>query len=303
MIKSLKIVIIVIVIFILTGCAFELKNIKVTDPLTEEQIITYVENEIYNDTKDKVKVKIVSKEQKYSCAVALFNASCIYKQEMEGVHEYKLEIENTGSVPIKTTGTYIDGYIEYDSKETNIIPSSFKSDYSELKGLVLVKEELTNILNEKNILYKMYNDVSNFRGYDIFLSSSDYDVLYDIFSNFNNIIIKYKNIVDVTFSVYIYKDENAYNNTDFSLYSKIKKVFGGQSYGKDILEELSKKEVSKISIDKGFSKEMFASNVSTEIINNEEEESKGLYSYLVFLYQSDPSLVKDFGTIQLFGVK
>ena len=48
-------------IFLLTGCGVE--HIKVNNPLNENEIISYVQKQIYNETGDNVTVKINSKEE------------------------------------------------------------------------------------------------------------------------------------------------------------------------------------------------------------------------------------------------
>ena len=293
-----KILLMILLSITLTGC--ELKNLKVKDPLTEEEILSMVEKNIYDSTHDNVQASIISKDKQYSCAISLFDASCLYYQEKEGVFEYKIEIVNTDNTLIKATATYVDSYIEYDSKETKIIDAEFKNDYLEQKDLFLIKEEFINTLNSKFDKYYLYKDVSNPKGYDIFILSNDYIEINDLLDKFNNIITKYNKDVSTTYSIYIYKDEEVFNNTNFDLYKDSSQTFGGQSYGKDIVAEYTKKEVTKIGSSNGFDNELFISNGSSKATSPEYVDYHS-FDYLVFWYQVESN--NTIGTMNIYGIK
>ena len=297
--KNIKILLILLIcVLLITGC--ELKNLKVKDPLTEEEIVSMVEKKIYNTTGDIVIAKIVSKDKQYSCAISLFNASCLYYQEKEGVFEYKIEITTPVNSEIKATATYVDSYIEYDSQETKIIDAVLKNDYVEQKYLFLVKEELESNLSQRFEKYYIYKDVSNPRGYDIFINSNDYEVLSELISSSNDIITKYSEDVSITYSLYVYKDEEAFNNTNFDLYKSSNQTFGGQSYGKDIIAEYTKKEVKRIGNSTGFDYNLFTSNAASNALEPEYVDYHS-FDYLVFWYQVESNNLN--GTFQVFGVK
>ena len=81
--------------------------------------------------------------------------------------------------------------------------SYFESDYSQQKGLVLVKNGFIEALSEKFDKYYLYKYVSNDSGYDVFIKSSNYDEINDLLARFDN-IIKYKGYEYISYTIYIY---------------------------------------------------------------------------------------------------
>ena len=171
MLKKIKLLLISLVgMFFLTGCGVD--NIKVNNPLNENEIISYVQKQIYSETSDNVIVKIISKEDLEVCTD--WFGGCVNYQKVDNGYSYTLEITNKDNTNIIATGTYNDGYIIYDDEYTDgksIKEIYFESDYKEQKGLNLIKTEFTNTLNEKFDKYYLYKDVSNDEGYDIFINS------------------------------------------------------------------------------------------------------------------------------------
>lgn len=302
MIKKVKLLLILIVgTFLLTGCGVD--SIKVNNPLNEKEIISYVQKQIYNETGDNVIAKITSKEPLKVCTD--WFDGCINYQKVDNGYSYTIEITNNN---ISATGTYNDGYIIYDDKYTNgksIKEFYFESDYKEQKGLNLIKNEFTNALDEKFDKYYLYKDVSNNEGYDIFINSSNYDEINSLLLSLNDIIIKYRDNVYTCYSVYIYKDENVFNSTNFELYNNGTEDYVGQSYGKDMIEQYTGKEVTRIGFSNEFNYDLFVSNGASAAETYDEYVDYNTFEYLVFWYDAEPNSFVGANSphLQIFGVK
>ena len=305
MLKKIKWLLISLVgMFFLTGCGVD--NIKVNNPLNENEIISYVQKQIYSETSDNVIVKIISKEDLEVCTD--WFGGCVNYQKVDNGYSYTLEITNKDNTNIIATGTYNDGYIIYDDEYTDgksIKEIYFESDYKEQKGLNLIKTEFTNTLNEKFDKYYLYKDVSNDEGYDIFINSSNYSEINSLLSSFNDIIIKYRDYVYTSYSVYIYKDENVFNSTNFELYNNGTEDYDGQSYGKDMIEQYTGKEVTRIGYSIGFNYDLFMSNGASAAETYDEYVDYNTFDFLVFWNDAEPNsfVGANCSLLHIFGVK
>ena len=305
MLKKVKLLLFSLIgIFLLTGCGVD--SIKVNNQLNENEIISYVQKSIYNETGDNVTVKITSKENLKVCT-AWFD-DCFNYQNVDNGYSYTLEITNKDNTDIIATGTYDDGYIIYDDKYTDgksIKDSYFESNYKAQKGLNLIKNEFTNALDEKFEKYYLFKDVSNDEGYAIFINSSNYNDINNLLSNFNNTIIKYRDYVYTCYSVYIYKDENVFNSTNFELYNNGSEVYSGQSYGKNMIAQYTGKEVTRIGSSNEFNYDFFVSNGSSASETYDEYVDYKTFDYIVFLYDAEPNSFVGANSpqLQIFGVK
>lgn len=305
MFKNVKMLLISLIgIFLLTGCGVD--SIKVNNPLSENEIISYVQKQIYNEIGDNVVVKISSKEDLKVCTE--WFDGCIYYEKVDNGYSYTLEITNKDNTDIIATGTYDDGYIIYDDRYTDgksIKEFHFVSNYKEQKGLNLIKSEFTNALDEKFNKYYLYKDVSNDEGYDIFINSSNYNDINNLLSSFNNTIIKYRDYVYTCYSVYIYKDENVFNSTNFELYNDGTEVYSGQSYGKNMIEQYTGKEVTRIGSSNEFNYDLFVSNGASASETYDEYVDYKTFDYIVFWYDAEPNSFVGANSpqLQIFGVK
>ena len=110
-----RIVIILCIMFLLTGCG--VRKIEVNNPRTEEEIISFVKKKIYLETNDDVDVTIISKEDLVVCTESF--DGCLKYQKVENGYSYELEIKDTKNKKILGTGIYKDGYVMYDKKYEN----------------------------------------------------------------------------------------------------------------------------------------------------------------------------------------
>lgn len=300
----LFIIVSLILTLLLTGCSND--KIVVDEPLSEEEIISYVQEKIRNDTGDDVSVEIVSKKQ-LSVPTMWFDGPMNY-QNVSGGHEYELKITNINDESFTAKGTYMDGYIIYSDKDHpdgNKKPSSFYTDYTGAKALSGVKAEFTKALDERFDEYYIYRDVGTEKGLDIFICSSDYDLVNGLLQSFRNTVIKYRENEYVTYSVYIYKDAKAFKNTDFEKYKTGSVSYGGQSNTPDMIGQFTGKQAVKISYCNSFDRSYFESNGFTNAKKMIDDSDPDSYEYLIFWYDAEPNSFrgKNEPSVYVYGVK
>ena len=135
-----------ILAILITGCGYD--KIVADSPLSEEEIISYVQEKICTETGDDVTAEIVSKKQ-LEVATAWLDGPMGY-QKVTGGHEYELKITNNDDKNVTANATYKDGYIVYDKKsQKNGVRHDpvFYTDYTGKKGTNNVKNELMNTIS------------------------------------------------------------------------------------------------------------------------------------------------------------
>jgi len=288
----------------MAGCGYD--TIMADDPLSEYEVIAFVEKKIKDETGDDVTAEIVSKE-KLRVPTAWLDGGINY-QEVKGGSEYKLEIMNNEDKSVTATATYKDGYIIYDKKK---YPDGikkdpvFNTDYSRKKSENIVKNEFIKALDERFEDYRIYVDVGTDRGLDVFICSTDYEKVYDLLIKLKEIALRYKNKSYTTYSVYIYKDDKVFNETDFSKYTRCKVSYGGQSNGREMISQYTGRDVEAVSTCRSFDKEYFESNGVTNAKKTYENTDRSSYEYLVFWYDAEPNSFAGYNKplLCVFGVK
>lgn len=305
MVKVRFLVVLSLVMAILfTGCGYD--KIVADDPLSEEEIITYVQEKIRSETGDTVTAEIVSKKQ-LEVATAWLDGPMGY-QKVTGGHEYELKITNNDDKNVTATGTYKDGYIVYDKKsQKNGVrhESTFHSDYTGKKGTNNVKNEFIKALDEKFDEYYIYEDVGTPKGLDIFICSSDYELIDSLLQSFKNTALKFRSQQYVTYSVYIYKDEKAFKNTDFERYKDCKVSYGGQSNALDIIGQYTGKQAVRLSYCRSFDRSYFESNGTSNAKKTIDDTDPNSFEYVIFWYDAEPNSFRGNNTpsLYVFGVK
>jgi len=306
MIKKLPIFILGILgILFMSSC--DTVKIAVSDPLAEEEILTYIQDEIYRETGDTVTITITEKDKLKPGIPSLFGTPTNYEFIADG-YSYNIEIVNKENAQLTATGIYEDGHVIYDTNLADgkkFVKASLTHDYRKQKGLFLAKQEMLEVLEENFSDYYFYKDVSNDTGYDIFLHSSDYEAICDLLSCFRDIVLNYRNDAYISYSVYIYKDEAVFHNTDFESYKNGKESYSGQSYGAHMIEQYTGKTATRIGFGKGFDYNLFTSNGASAAETYDEYVDYKSFDYLVFWYKAEPN---SFGgsnhpQMQIFGVK
>ena len=289
---------------LMAGCGYDM--IVADDPLSEDEVIAFVEKKIKEETGDDVTAKIVSKE-KLSVPTAWLDGGINYQEVKDG-SEYKLEIRNNEDKSVTATANYKDGYIIYDKKK---YPDGikkdpvFNTDYSGKKSENIVKNEFIKALDERFEDYRIYVDVGTDRGLDVFICSSDYEKVNDLLMKFKEIALRYKSKSYTTYSVYIYKDDKVFNETDFSKYTRCKVSYGGQSHGREMISQYTGRDVEDVSTCRSFDKEYFESDGVTNAKKTYENIDRSSYEYLVFWYDAEPNsfVGNNKPLLCVFGVK
>ena len=275
------------VTLLMTGCGYD--RIVVDDPLSEAEIIKFAQEKVKDETGDDVTVEIVSKKQ-MQIATMWLDGPMNY-QNVEGGHEYELKITSAKDKSIVTNGYYKDGYIIYDEKyhpSGDKNEACFDSNYVSDKAFNQVKNEFIDALELRFDEYYIYEDVSATSGLDIFICSTDYDLINDLLISFKYSAKSFRDEEYVEYSVYIFNDKEVFDGTDFDLYKDCTQDHGGQSYGPDIISQITGKQAVKLAYCDSFDRVFFESGgVSGAKVL--EDTSPDTYDYIVFWYKAEPN--------------
>lgn len=225
--KSFIVSALLIPALLLSGCAFA--RFVADDPLSDEEVIAYAQEQIYKETGDEVTAEITAKET-LMVPTLYIDGGGAYRS-VKGAHEYDLKITSKEYSGLVATAFYKDGYILYDQNYPGgtAVEPTFHDNYKERKNFYYLKKEFEEALNERFDDYRIYDDVSEYygEGLDIFICSTDCDRINDLLSKFEDIVFKYnpENFEFVPFdyyNVYVYKDKQVFNSTDFEKYKDAK---------------------------------------------------------------------------------
>lgn len=309
--KLWAIILIIISAFLMSGCADDKGDddkgwtYVVDDPLSEDEIIKYVQERIHEETGDDVTVEIVSKEGLRK-STAWFDGPIAYRS-VEGAQKYELKITSQKDKEIVAKGYYTDGYITREKNSTGGYKTqpSFSSNYADRKGFYQVKAEFIHALDRSFTEYYIYEDIGTTTGLDVFICSTDYELLNDLLNSFRYTVESLRDQEYVTYSVYIYKDKEVFDNTEFDLYKDCTQDHGGQSNGHSILRQMTGKQVVETALCRSFDREFFesdgVSNADKVLANNDPVS----YEYIVFYYDAEPNAFvgANFPSLLTLGVK
>lgn len=303
--KTISVFMVLIAVVLFAGCSeSKKKRHEVIHAKSDDVLISYVEDQIYYESGDRVTAKIVSKKQ-LRVPTVWFDGPMFYVDVLGG-NEYEFEIINNADKSIIASAYYSDGFICYDDEHPDgrEYEADFSDNYIEKREMHIVRKEFIEALDKDFDTYYVYKDVSNYKGLDVFICSTDYEVIDRLLESFKQTVISHKDIVYVSYSVYIYKDEKVFNNTDFKLYIQGHASFGGQSHGEDMIEQYTGKQVDYISCCYRFDQDFFESDG----VNNAKkppEADASSYSYLVFWYDAEPNSYTGVNSpfTNLYGVK
>ncbi len=304
MVRKLGLCVAFVICMLLCGCGDDGRKYKVSDPRSENEIIEYVTKAVKDESGDDVDVKIIGKEDMIITLSDGIDGCWRTDYPVEGGHTYHLEIRNKVYRDLVAEGTYKDGCtVTYKNGERRDEAERFYSDYKKQKGLYLVRKEFEEVLKQNFSEYYIYRDVSNAMGYDIFLQCNDYDTVANVLKRFNSSVKTHRDEAYVCFSVYIYKDAEAFRKADFTRYPEGHEDFGGQSHGGDMIEQYTGKNVTEIGGGRGFERDLFESDGASAAETDERYEDAARFDYLIFYYDSEPNAASHNGDTSIFGVR
>ena len=145
-----RLVIISSLLLFLTGCVGKLESYN---PLSEDELVEYVKNVIYNDLGDEVDVLINKKHQEYLCG-ANIDATCFGKHYIPDTFVYYITITNKNNSSVTSDDViFVDSYKE-DGK---IVERRFDyEEYSQLHYKAKFENEVSDILLETNYFINQY---------------------------------------------------------------------------------------------------------------------------------------------------
>ena len=210
---------------------------------------------------------------------------------IEGATKYELKITSQKDKEIVAKGYYTDGYITREKNSTGGYKTqpSFSSDYVDRKGFYQVKAEFIHALDRSLAEYYIYEDIGTTTGLDIFICSTDYELMNDLLNSFRYTVESLRDLEYVTYSVYIYKDKEVFDNTEFDLYKNCTQNYGGQSYGPYIISQMTGKQVVQTTYSETFDREVFESDGVSNADKVLEDTNPDSYEYIVFYYAAEPN--------------
>ena len=197
-----RLVIISSLLLFLTGCVGKLESYN---PLSEDELVEYVKNVIYNDLGDEVDVLINKKSQEYLCD-ANIDATCFGKHYIPDTFVYYMTITNKNNSEVTSDDViFVDSYKE-DGK---IVERRFDyEEYSQSHYNAKFANEVSEILLGTNYIIK-YGDVY------ILENNEDSSYIKDLFSYVLNIdygMYEGNNLLD--YNIFIIHNEELFNYKD-----------------------------------------------------------------------------------------
>ncbi len=308
--KIITSVLAVFFLFVFSGCTtgdWE-SSAEAYHPLSEEEVIEYVRDMIYKETGDEVDVRITETEDLRAPIVWAMDNSPVAYTNVENGHYYKMIVENGD---VRGIAEYSDGYIVYYNTDggatSSINDAVYWSDYPDNKSGNVIRDEFAAVLDETFDEYYLYPDVGNSEGLDIFICSSDYEKLDELFDRLNNICLKYSVGTRKAYTAYIYKDEEAFQKKDFEIYPNILTTWS-QPWPQFIIEAYTDREVTCIvSGVELFDRTLFETDGAYAVESKWEHAAQvdvSSFDYVIVCYEceadSNWGLFEDF---EIFGVK
>ncbi len=195
-----KMLVILLLCLLLLGCTV---RDKAYNPISEEELIRYVKNTIYEKTGDKVNAEILDKRELTFCG--LWIDSCFLNETIEGAYNYTIKVTNVDDPDISANTSFSDSYYSTDERIINR-----KYHYDEYliasnKNKV-VKEIETALENESS--FHIYDEKENLY---VLIQSTDYELLHELFVSLINLNINN----NLNYKIYIIKDSAFYESIDF----------------------------------------------------------------------------------------
>ncbi len=272
--RKLLLIILAIIFFliIITGIVLYSLSAVVNKPLSQEEIIQYVEDEIKKETGIEVSVKIVNEEHLKVCTNEILKM-CLNKQYAIGAKSYELEITNLKNNTMEK-GTYTDGYALNTFYGKRKIASKLEYENLKLKEIYIIKKEFIKELVNKVNSYYIHEDKNNSNEFIMFVYETNYYQISDLLDSFDEILTEYNATTYVTYNVYFYKDKKAFIKSKLDSYPDFLSKNKEFTHGKDFLIKYTKNFVDEIIVD-----EERGNYIYDTIDDN--------YEYLVYWYNAN----------------
>lgn len=188
---------------------------------SDEYVVEYVKNKIYNETGDDVIVEILDKytmiEVNYIDSYSIVKNRTLKKSN---VYKYELKIINTQNSELTANGTYMDSYKTGRSYKEE----KFESNYKYEKNFLNYKKNFEDIVCKYFDDYYLYTYIDKFytNKYDcsvkdkrlaILLCDDNDKKLHELFLELDGVL------GDFEYNAFIFTDKTAYNSMS-SLFDK-----------------------------------------------------------------------------------
>lgn len=211
--KIFSFVIIFLIIASVTGCGKA--KIKEYEPTSKNDVINYAKTEVYDQTGDKVEVKIVSDRLQVVC-LKYSVVRCIKQATNKKVREYTVEISNPEIENLTVTSTFFDSY----KQGNKIIPRYITKEYELEKNYLERNKEVNQAFASSNLQYKIYRSAVGANTDDIFLVVNDSNTLKRVISTLNLIAENENYGYGYGYRLFIVKNADILNSLKLESYEK-----------------------------------------------------------------------------------
>lgn len=287
-----KFTLLLTLLLLLTGCG---DKYEAVNPLSDEEAIAYVCNEIQKEFGDEVTATITSKTDLRICT-AWFDGPVAYADVKNG-HAFEFEVRGKdGTVAF---AQYSDGYKNPNNSGDDRNPT-FWHTYESPGIFGVMQTELEAELKEQFLNYRIYRSLPDTKTcrYNIFVVSSDADTVAKAISRFKEILSARKEKYASYFNLYIYKDVTAFRAVDFR---KLEYTPIGD-FGEDTIRQSTDGTVTRGSLCSGFQADFFTSDgarlADAQVV---DVDLSGCNS-IVFWYHWNTRQARYIGETRIYGI-
>ncbi|MCR5375957.1 MAG: hypothetical protein K6E71_04330 [Lachnospiraceae bacterium] len=274
--SAAKFILLLSFLLLLCGCG---EKAEAVNPLSDEEVISYVCSEIQKEYGDEITAEITSKTDLQVCTDWLDGP--IAYTDAKGGHVWELSVRRKDGTGVAATARYSDGYKLY-GKTTLEYKPEFSHTYESTGIFRVIQDDLEKALSPgfaEHYIYRSLPDTKTCR-YTVFLVSNDAEAVADVISRFQEILSSRDERYQTSFNLYIYKDKGAFRDIDFSkLESKPIVEDGSETLGQcttgSVVESTSRE---------GFHAEFFDSDGAKESPLPERYVDPAEYDCVVFWY-------------------
>ena len=287
-----KFTLLLALLLLLTGCG---DKYEAVNPLSDEEAIAYVCNEIQKEFGDEVTATITSKTDLRICT-AWFDGPVAYADVKNG-HAFEFEVRSKdGTVAF---AQYSDGYKNLSEDGTERNPD-FRHTYESPGIFGVMQKELEAELREQFLNYRIYRSLPDTKTcrYNIFVVSSDADTIVKAISRFKEILSARKQNYASYFNLYIYKDVTAFRAVDFRKleYTPI------SDFGEDTVMQSTDGTVTRSSLCSGFRYGFFTSDGARLADDPQQYVDLSGCDSVVFWYQWNTRQARYIGETRVYGI-
>ena len=282
-------------LLLLSGCE---DDIDALNPLSDEEVISYVCSEIQKEFGDEVTATITSKTD-LEVATDWFDGPINYARVKNG-HKYELEIRRKDGIGTTASAWYVDGYVNH-SENDNTCQPELRHNYESTGVFGVIQGEMEAELRLRFGNYRIYRSLPDNKTcrYNIFLQSTEAEKIAEVITRLREILSSRREKYATSFNIYIYKDEAGFREIDYSAIDLKPITDDAQA----TIADYTKATVTRSSMGRGFNIDFFNSDGRLSAVIPEEYIDPGQFDNIVFWYHWHLDSVKYDGILVVYGIR